>query len=107
MNILKIKSKKVISVTFLMILSLSSILVLFPSNFSNNAEITQKSEEDNEANRFRPLLNAPIGEDPWWNVSYQWRQCINITNSGDYNLTDNFINIQAYIFSYKAVSFNY
>ncbi|MFX0023469.1 MAG: LamG-like jellyroll fold domain-containing protein [Candidatus Hermodarchaeota archaeon] len=89
-----IKSKKVISITFLLILSLSSILVLFPSNYTNLRDFNQRSDEDKEVNRFHPLLNAPIGEEPWWNASYQWRQCISITNPGAYNLTDNFISIQ-------------
>ncbi|MFW9818505.1 MAG: LamG-like jellyroll fold domain-containing protein [Candidatus Thorarchaeota archaeon] len=90
--------------TFLLILSLSSVLVFFPSNFSNSINFNQKAEEDKEVNNFRPLLNAPIGEDTWWNVSYQWRQCINITNPGDYNLTDNFINIE---FDYTTLRDNY
>ncbi|MFX1590374.1 MAG: LamG-like jellyroll fold domain-containing protein, partial [Promethearchaeota archaeon] len=101
---LRINSKKVISITFLLILSLSSVLALFPSNLSNSTEFNQKPEEDKKVNNFHPLLNAPIGEDPWWNVSYQWRQCINITNSGDYNLTDNFISIQ---FDYATLRDNY
>jgi hypothetical protein len=101
---LRINSKKVISLTFLLILSLSSVFVLFPSNFSNSTDFNQKPEEDKKVNNFHPLLNAPIGEDPWWNVSYQWRQCINITNSGDYNLTNNFINIQ---FDYATLRDNY
>jgi hypothetical protein len=84
--------------------SLSSIFVLFPSNISNWTDYNKKTEEDKDTNHFRPLLNAPIGEDPWWNVSYQWRQCINITNPGDYNLTDNFIRIE---FDYATLRDNY
>ena len=66
--------------------------------------LNEKTEEDRESNLIRPLLNAPIGEDPWWNVSYQWRQCINITNPGTYNLTDNFMSIQ---FDYATLRDNY
>ncbi len=104
MNRLNRKTKKVISVTFLLILSLSSVLIMFPSNVSNSVDFNEKTEEDRESNLIRPLLNAPIGEDPWWNVSYQWRQCINITNPGTYNLTDNFMSIQ---FDYATLRDNY
>jgi hypothetical protein len=51
-----------------------------------------------------PLLSNAIGEDPWWNVSYRWRVCINITNPGTYNLTDNYISIE---FDYINLRDNY
>lgn len=100
MNRLKIKQKKVISVTFLLVLTLSSILTVFPSNFSNSVDFNENSKP----NKVLTLLSAQIGEDPWWNVSYQWRQCINITNPGDYNLTNNFISIR---FDYATLRDNY
>ena len=91
MNRFKTKTKKVISLTFLLILTLSSILTMFPSNSVN---LYENSEENEESDIIGSLLNAQAGEDPWWNVSYQWRQCINITNTGSFNLEDNIIKIQ-------------
>ncbi|MFX1380216.1 MAG: LamG domain-containing protein [Promethearchaeota archaeon] len=98
------KTKKGIMVTILLILSLGSILTIFPSNISNLRQLDEKEEKDNESTFIKPLLNAPIGEDPWWNVSFQWRQCINISNPGGYNLTDNFLSIQ---FDYTTLRDNY
>jgi len=88
------KFKHMISISFLLILTISSVLLvlpLIPSNSVNNIN----DEEANDKGGFRlPVLSNGVGEDPWWNVSYQWRQCINITNPGGYNLTDNIIKIQ-------------
>ncbi|TET60933.1 MAG: LamG domain-containing protein, partial [Promethearchaeota archaeon] len=92
MKLLQRKTKKVISVSLLLILSISSILMLFPlnptvsENFNNN-------KDDGESEGLIPLVSQ-VGEDPWWNGSYQWRQCINITNPGSYDLIDNIIKIQ-------------
>jgi len=92
MKLLQRKTKKIISVSLLLILSISSILMLFPlnpivsENFNNN-------RNDGESEGLIPLVSQ-IGEDVWWNASYQWRQCINITNPGTYNLVDNVIKIQ-------------
>jgi hypothetical protein len=80
-----------IAAAFLLVLTTSSILFVVPllSNDSGNLI------DDTRENGFiLPELNNGFGNEPWWNVSYQWRQCINITNPGDYNLTDNFVNIE-------------
>ncbi|MBD3200884.1 MAG: hypothetical protein GF316_12770, partial [Candidatus Lokiarchaeota archaeon] len=53
-------------------------------NDANNLEDFPKNELEEEELK----INAPIGEDPWWNKSYQWRQLINITNPYDVDLTD-------------------
>ncbi|MFX1501579.1 MAG: LamG-like jellyroll fold domain-containing protein [Promethearchaeota archaeon] len=89
MNKLNIKTKKVISVTFLMILTISSIYVATPLNLSNSEEFNREQENQKE---LQPQLSQ--GDDPWWDASFQWRQCINITNSGSFNLEDNIIKIQ-------------
>jgi len=101
MNRFKTKTKKVISVTFLLFLALTSILTTFSSNSVN---LHEDSVENEESGIIESLSNSQVGEDPWWNASYQWRQCINITNPGTYNLTDNFINIE---FNYANLRDNY
>ena len=94
---LKTKTKNKVSASFVLLLTICSILMVFPLNpinsGTNAGDINGKDFE-------KPLLNAEIGEDPWWNASYQWRQCINISNPGSYNLTDNFISIE---FDYTAL----
>ena len=68
-----------------------NISIFFPTNYliSNDTTSTLGEQFDIE-----PLaLSNGIGEDTWWNASYQWRQCINITNPGGYNLTNNFISV--------------
>ncbi|MHA1932479.1 MAG: LamG-like jellyroll fold domain-containing protein, partial [Promethearchaeota archaeon] len=97
------KFKHRITASFLLILTISSILLVIPI-VSNNQENYINDEADRTQNLRLPALSAAIGQDPWWNVSYQWRQCINITNPGDYNLTDNFISIE---FDYGVLRDNY
>jgi len=97
MNKLKRKRTRIITATFLMIITLSSIFTIFTTNSVN---LNEKVGENKEVDYIQPLLNQGIREDPWWNISYQWRQCIDITNPGDYNLTDNFISVE---FDYTAL----
>ncbi len=100
MNKLKIKRTKIIAGIFLIIFTLSSISTIFSPIFLNSVNFNNNLDENKDFDYLQPLLSQEIGEDPWWNVSYQWRQCINITNPGDYNLTDNFISIE---FDYVAL----
>ncbi|MFX0028631.1 MAG: LamG-like jellyroll fold domain-containing protein [Candidatus Hermodarchaeota archaeon] len=86
------KFKHSIIVTFLLALTLSTILLFTPLNPNTSDNLINNEKEDFES--ILPLLNNGIGEDPWWNVSFQWRQCINITNSGTFDLEDNIIKIQ-------------
>jgi hypothetical protein len=98
------KCKHRIATSFLLILTISSVLFVIPL-ISNNSE--SKNNDETGSNRedfIFPTINAIIGEDPWWNASYQWRQNINITNPGDYNLTDIFISIE---FDYAVLRDNY
>ncbi len=103
MRLLHRKTKKIICTSLLLILSLSSILGLFPlnptvsENFNNN-------RNDRESEGIIPLISQGTGDDPWWNISYQWRQCINLTNPGTYDLIDNFVNIE---FNYTTLRDNY
>ena len=97
-----IKTKRLFSTGLLLILTISSILTFLPSILPNSRII---NEDNIPYNRISfPSLSNGIGEDPWWNASYQWRQAINITNLGNYNLTDNFISIE---FDYSNLRDNY
>ncbi|MHA2391198.1 MAG: LamG-like jellyroll fold domain-containing protein [Promethearchaeota archaeon] len=97
---IKTKIRKIFSVSVLLMLTIGSIFAVLPSNLSNSANI---NKEDIPAKLvIDPILS--VGEDPWWNVSYRWRMCINITNSGSYNLTDNYMSIE---FDYANLRDNY
>ncbi|GAH44573.1 unnamed protein product, partial [marine sediment metagenome] len=77
------------------------VIPLIPINSVDNIN----DEIDTDKGGFiLPVLSNGIGEDPWWNVSYRWRQCITITNPGAYNLTDNFVSIE---FDYTDLINNY
>jgi len=67
------------------------MLATFPLNSVNFYE---NSKENEESGIIESLSNSQVGEDPWWNASFQWRQCINITNPGSFDLEDNIIKIQ-------------
>ena len=91
------KFKHRITANFLLILTISSVLFVIPL-ISNNSEDNTNNINDEAGsgreNFILPALSAGIGDDPWWNPSYQWRQCINITNPGSYDLVENVIKIQ-------------
>ena len=98
------KFKQRIIVSFILIFTINSFLLVIPL-ISNNSEINNSDEIDIiQQDLIFPAMSAGIGEDAWWNASYQWRQCINITNPGGYNLTDNFISIE---FDYTTLRDNY
>ena len=88
-TIKKIKHK--ITASFLLMLTITSVLFVIPL-FSENSENNYNNNDETDITQdfIFPAISAGIGDAPWWNVSYQWRQCINITNPGDYNVTDNF-----------------
>jgi len=97
----KQKIKHRITAIFLLILTVSTVLFAVPLMSTNSQNF---SEGDNHGDFIPPMLNNGFGEDPWWNVSYRWRLCINVTNSGDFNLTDNYISIE---FDYVNLRDNY
>lgn len=97
-----IKTKKnltyKIAAIFFLTLTISSMLYFTPL-ISND---TERNEQEYDS--IVPKLNNGVGEDSWWNVSFRWRLCIDITNPGDYNLTDNYISIE---FDYTNLRDNY
>ncbi|MBY9018316.1 MAG: hypothetical protein KGD66_05740, partial [Candidatus Lokiarchaeota archaeon] len=60
--------------------------MFFPTNFLSSNDSTKTLEEQFDKDVLS--LSDGIGEDPWWNQNFQWRQCINITNSYDDDLVD-------------------
>ncbi|MFX1454556.1 MAG: LamG-like jellyroll fold domain-containing protein [Promethearchaeota archaeon] len=103
---MKTKQKKIshrISASFLLLITLSTIFFVAPLVFNNKSNSYNEADINEESLKI-PVISNGIGEDSWWNVSYQWRQCINITNPGNYNLTDNYIGIQ---FDYTILRDNY
>ena len=91
-----VKNKKLgITTILLATLVFSTYFGLVLTTMDNSSiNDTEKNVE-----KYSPITSQ-IGEDAWWNVSYQWRQCINITNPGGYNLTDNWIKIS---FNYQTL----
>ena len=83
----KIQTKISISVFILAILAMSSVF----SIFAPNAIIWGNDEIDDTFNE--EVLAISQGDDPWWDGDWQYRQCINVTNTGSYNLTDNWLSI--------------
>jgi len=98
------KFKHRIALSFLLILTASSVLLVVPLIHSNSVNNINDEVDNDKEGFILPVLSNGIGEDAWWNVSYQWRQCINITNPRDYNLTENFISIE---FDYTVLRDNY
>ncbi|MEE9377369.1 MAG: LamG-like jellyroll fold domain-containing protein [Candidatus Lokiarchaeia archaeon] len=72
-------TKKVISVTLVLIFSMSSILLLFPLNPTISESLNQFESEEKSTEMKSPSLSI-IGEDEWWNSTFYHRQLINITN---------------------------
>jgi len=76
--------------TLLLLLTAPIILSTFTLNYMGMTE-TQESIKDPTSDPIS--MSQEIGEDVWWNKSFRWRQCINITNPGTFNLVDNIIKI--------------
>ncbi|MBA7532141.1 hypothetical protein ES705_24367 [subsurface metagenome] len=98
------KFKHRISISFLLILTVSSVLLVIPLIPINSVENINDEIDTDKGGFILPVLSNGFGEDPWWNASYRWRQCINITNPGAYNLTDNFVSTE---FDYTDLINNY
>ncbi len=79
MKIINKKTKKVISVTLVLIFSMSSILLLFPLNSTISENLNQLESEEKSTKIKSPSLSI-VGEDEWWNSTFYYRQLINITN---------------------------
>ncbi|MFW9879219.1 MAG: LamG-like jellyroll fold domain-containing protein, partial [Candidatus Thorarchaeota archaeon] len=98
------KFKRRIAISLLLILTVNSVLFAIPLIPGNSVNNVNDEVDISKEGFILPVLSNGVGEDPWWNVSYQWRQCINITNPGDYNLTDNYVSIE---FNYTVLKDNY
>ena len=89
--------KKIITLVFLAIILGSSIYV---NNLTNlfgdtlNTQSTNNDIKDNEENNliFNPETSS-LGNDSWWDSSYQYRRLINITNPYSVNFTDFAVNV--------------
>jgi len=93
---IKINRKTKYSAVLLTILTLSSILALFPINFNSTA-IASKNEEIDDVIDFNSPSLSTTSNKPWWNASFIYRQLINISNSHE-AFTDFIANIT---FNYK------
>ncbi|MBN1801884.1 MAG: DUF2341 domain-containing protein [Candidatus Lokiarchaeota archaeon] len=85
---MKYKNMKLNSTILIGLILISSLLsISMPTNFNN-----KENEIKDEDQFIEDILNTnAIGEDPWWNSSFQWRKCLSITNPGTYNLIDNWV----------------
>jgi len=87
---MKLNKKEMLSsiifLTLILSTGFSSIL------FKPISTISKQSPQNENLNDNLPKISA-IGEEPWWNASFQWRQPINVTNPGTYNLTNNWVKI--------------
>ncbi|KKM75541.1 hypothetical protein LCGC14_1389210, partial [marine sediment metagenome] len=88
------KTKWIFSSSILLILTISSILTVFPLNLTNSEKNGEDSNINMDFNVKAPMPSAAIGEDPWWNTNFQWRQLINITNPYDDDFVDDAVYIQ-------------
>ncbi|MBD3195803.1 MAG: hypothetical protein GF317_12150, partial [Candidatus Lokiarchaeota archaeon] len=96
------KYKKKRLYTLILLLSLFSVSFLtLGIDFLNTGVIDQENTDEDTGSVFNPVTSAGIGEDQWWNESYQWRQCLNITNPGSFDLKNNIIK---YSLNYNTLS---
>ncbi|KKL94109.1 hypothetical protein LCGC14_1867970, partial [marine sediment metagenome] len=102
LKMIKTKTKRIFSTSILLIMTISSLLTFLPTSLPISGIFNEENISSDQVSF--PSLSNGIGEDPWWNASYQWRQAVNITNPGNYNLIDNFISIE---FDYGNLRDNY
>ncbi len=76
------------------LIGLILISTLFSISIFNNFSSENNEVTDDDSSIESVLNTNAIGEDPWWNASFQWRKCLEITNPGTYNLTDNWVNLE-------------
>lgn len=87
MNIKNTIKTKRTCFTILLLLAITTpiFISMISSNFIQSSNPNDFSNDSNE----KPIsVNQGIGEDTWWNSSFQWRQVINITNPYDLELVD-------------------
>jgi len=83
-----IKTKRTVFLTTLLLILTAPIFLTTFSIISDNQEKPINMPTDIPVS-----MSQGIGEDVWWDKSFQWRKCINITNPGTYNLTNNIIKV--------------
>ncbi|MBY9007865.1 MAG: hypothetical protein KGD63_14075 [Candidatus Lokiarchaeota archaeon] len=71
--------------TLFFILSISVFSVFFLLNTNN---FSNQNYKENHDLPIKDLKESQIGEDTWWDASWKYRRCINITNPYKYNLDD-------------------
>ncbi|MHA1147336.1 MAG: DUF2341 domain-containing protein [Promethearchaeota archaeon] len=86
MKITKINKNRIRVLTFLFIFMASSVFLSFPINTSISEDIGKATDENIEKPTNKPtdieVQLSGIGDDPWWNNSFEFRRVINITNTG-------------------------
>ena len=92
MKLINKKTKKVISVTLVLIFSMSSILMLFPLNPTFSENLNQFESEEKSTEIKSPSLSY-TGSHEWWNRTFTYRRLINITNPYGEAFTDFIANI--------------
>ena len=81
MKITKTKKNKYFSIALILFITMSSFLTIASMNSGMDDEIDPDID-------VRIPVTAAIGDDPWWNGSFQYRKLINVTNPGNQDLTD-------------------
>ena len=75
-------------------LSIALLVMLFSTMFLNIPANMINMDENNNTNLFdenpiNTLKVSDIGEDPWWDESFEFRRLLNISNSGSDDFVDN------------------
>lgn len=79
------KKKNYTSIALILFISMSSLLTIFSLN---GAIINSGAEDEFQSDIDLLTIKTAIGDDPWWNGSFQYRRLINTTNPGNEDLTD-------------------
>ncbi|MFX1259559.1 MAG: hypothetical protein ACFFAN_17025, partial [Promethearchaeota archaeon] len=101
---IKLKVRLIISIILLTILLTPFYILDFlpdNSNFASNSEET--GEDDGVNTDINPIESPEIsitGGDPWWNLTYQYRRLINVTNTYSVNLENYGVSVS---FNYKTL----
>jgi len=75
------------TLTFILMVLVSSMFMMFPMNNSdthfNSEKLTEENQVENENNPINDIespISSKVGLDAWWNSDWLYRQLINITN---------------------------
>ncbi|MFX1394456.1 MAG: hypothetical protein ACFFAH_12895 [Promethearchaeota archaeon] len=83
--------KCIVLLSIILMTSISAFI--FPTDISNSPpELNENTEDLVEDNNIQSLLEAPeasaLGNDTWWDKSFQYRRIINVTNQYNVNFTN-------------------